>query len=51
MHTFNPSTPDSKAGQSVGLQSKSQDSQGYTDELCLEKQKRKKKKRKEKKAN
>ena len=43
-HTFNPSTWEAEAGRFLsrgqpGLQSKFQDSQGYTEKSCLEKQK------------
>jgi hypothetical protein len=42
-HTFNPSTQEAEAGGFLslrpGLQSEFQDSQGYTEKPCLEKQK------------
>jgi hypothetical protein len=41
-HTFNPSTQEAEAGgflsSKPGLQSEFQDSQGYTEKSCLEKQ-------------
>jgi hypothetical protein len=51
-HAFHPSTWEAEAGRYLslrpifdsGLQSKFQDSQGYTEKLCLEKQKQNKKK-------
>ena len=36
VHAFNPSTWEAEVGQR-GLQSEFQDSQGYTEKLCLEK--------------
>jgi hypothetical protein len=52
-HAFNPSTWEAEAGKFLSssqpvLQNEFQDSQGYTEKLCLKKPK-KKKKRKEKK--
>jgi hypothetical protein len=48
-HAFNPSSREAEAGEFLssrpsGLQSKFQDSQGYTEKPCLKKQKQKKKK-------
>jgi hypothetical protein len=45
VHTFNPSTPEAEAGASQiqghpDLQIKFQDSQSYSEKLCLEKQKK-----------
>jgi hypothetical protein len=48
VHTFNPSTWEAEAGQ-PGLQSEFQDSQGYTEKPCLEKNKTKQNKTKQKK--
>jgi hypothetical protein len=50
VHAFNPSTREAEAGRFLsssqpGLQSELQDSQGYTEKPCLEKQKKKKKKK------
>jgi hypothetical protein len=47
-HTFNPSTWEAEAGGffvrgQPGLQSEFQDSQGYTEKPCLEKEKERKK--------
>jgi hypothetical protein len=47
-HAFNPSTQEAEAGRFLsssqpGLQSDFQDSQGYTEKLCLEKQTNKQK--------
>jgi hypothetical protein len=36
-HTFNPNTWEAKAGEFLSQQSELQDSQGYTEKLCLEK--------------
>jgi hypothetical protein len=51
-HAFNPSTQEAEAGGSLnqgqpGLQSEFQDSQGYTENLCLREKKERKKGRKE----
>jgi hypothetical protein len=50
-HAFNPSTREAEAGRFLSSKSEFQDSQGYTEKPCLEKnkKKRKEKKRKEKK--
>jgi hypothetical protein len=47
-HACNPSTQEAEAGRvrgQPGLQSESQDSQGYTEKPCLGKKKKKKKKK------
>jgi hypothetical protein len=54
VHAFNPSTREAEAigflsSRPPGLQSEFQDSQGYTEKPCLEKQKKKKKKEKREK--
>jgi hypothetical protein len=55
VHAFNPSTWEAEAGRffliwgQPGLQSKLQDSQGYTEKPCLEKNKQKNPKNKTKK--
>jgi hypothetical protein len=46
-HTFDPSTQEAEAGRFLsrgqpGLQSEFQNSQGYTEKPCLEKEKKKK---------
>jgi hypothetical protein len=41
-HAFNPSTWEAEAGGVSCLQSEFQDSQGYTEKPCLEKEKNKK---------
>ena len=43
VHAFNPSTREAEAGGFLSLQSKFQDSQGYTEKPCLEKTKTKQK--------
>jgi hypothetical protein len=55
-HTFNPSTREAEAGGFLSsrpawstLQSEFQDSQGYTEKLCLGKKKRERERRKRKK--
>ena len=53
-HAFNSSTQEAEAGGFLslgqpGLQSEFQDSQGYTDKPCLEKQKTKNKKKQQQK--
>jgi hypothetical protein len=52
-HAFNPSTQEAEAGgflsSTPGLQSEFQDTQGYTEKLCLEKPKPKPKKKKKRK--
>jgi hypothetical protein len=50
VHAFNPSTWEADAGRFLssgkpGLQSEFQDSQGYTEKPCLEKNQKKKKKK------
>jgi hypothetical protein len=47
-HTFNPSAWEGEAG--TFLQSEFQDSQGYTEKLCLGKKKQKQKPNKQKKS-
>jgi hypothetical protein len=53
MHAFNPSTPEAEVGGFLssspvpGLQSEFQDSQGYTEKPCLEKQERERERERE----
>jgi hypothetical protein len=48
VYAFNPSTWEAEAGGFLSLQSEFQDSQGYTEKPCLEKQKNKTKQKQKK---